>query len=77
VHEDREQQEHGDADHLVRALRVEQRADADGEPDDADGDEGRAGREDATGAGHDTTSRVESHLVCSTPGRPGAIMRAG
>ncbi len=82
MHEDREQQEDGDADDLVGALRVEQHERADDEADDPHRDERDAGGEHAArrgdaGAGHHMTSRVESHLVCSTPGRPGAIMRAG
>jgi hypothetical protein len=83
VHEDREEQEHGHADHLVGALRVEQHERADREADDAHRDERdprgehAAGGGDGAGSGHHIASRVESHLVCSTPGRPGAIMRAG
>ena len=62
---------------LVDALRVEQGARAEDEAGDADRDERDADREDATGAAHHIASRVESHLVCSTPGRTGTIMRAG
>ncbi|PZF60510.1 hypothetical protein DEI81_13275 [Curtobacterium sp. MCBD17_013] len=68
-------------DRLVRPLDRAERPGAEREDRHPDEHEHEPGDPDAPSGGgrgaHEVTSMLESHFVWSTPGRPGAMIRAG
>jgi len=71
MHDDDGEQPDGDAEQLSEVLCGEHQPGSPQQQGDPDGCE-----RDSAGP-HQTTSIEDSHLVCSTPGRPGAMTRAG